>query len=63
MFALIFKWVANDLHYMGPTAEGEPPLIQRFYDRIWLLATLAVVFWFVTYVVWGLVDIFTVPMG
>jgi hypothetical protein len=48
---------------MGPTADGEPPLMQRFYDRIWLLAALAVVFWFVTYVVWGLADIFSVPAG
>lgn len=43
--------------------SGDPPLLQRLYDRIWLLALAAVLFWALSYVLWGLVDIFSVPPG
>lgn len=39
------------------------PWQQRLYENVWLLAILAVVFWAVSYVVWGLMDIFTTPAG
>lgn len=39
------------------------PLLQRAYDSIWLLALAALVFWTLSYVVWGLIDIFSVPIG
>lgn len=37
------------------------PVLQQIYNRIWLLAILALIFFFVTYVGWGLVDILSVP--
>ncbi|WP_254529714.1 hypothetical protein [Natrinema gelatinilyticum] len=41
--------------------SGEVPLMQRLYDKIWLLAVVAFLFWLVTYVLWGYLDIFSVP--
>lgn len=43
-----------------PTGSGEAPLMQRLYDRIWLLAAAALLFFSVSYVAWGLVDILSV---
>ena len=37
------------------------PAMQRIYNRIWLLAAAALVFFFVVYLGWGLLDILTVP--
>lgn len=38
-------------------ANEGPPFMQRLYDRIWLLALLAMVFWTLSYVGWGAFDI------
>lgn len=38
-------------------------MLQRLYDRIWLLALAALLFWALSYLVWGFVDVFSVPMG
>ncbi len=43
--------------------SAEPPMMQRLYDRVWLVATIAFVFFLLTYVVWGVVDIMAVPAG
>lgn len=43
-------------------AEDEP-WPQRLLDSIWLLALAAIVYWVLSYIVWGLIDIFSVPMG
>ena len=48
---------------MSTPTTDDPPFMQRLYDRIWLLAAAALAFFFVVYVVWGVVDIFTVPVG
>ncbi|MFB6137081.1 MAG: hypothetical protein ABEJ42_01900 [Halobacteriaceae archaeon] len=48
---------------MGSTEREQPPLLQRLYDRIWLLGVAALVFWAISYVVWGVADIFSVPTG
>lgn len=40
-----------------------PPWPQQLYDSIWLLAAAAILFFVLSYVVWGLVDILTVPIG
>ena len=48
---------------MSQTDEPQAPLMQRLYDRVWLLALLAVLFWAVSYVLWGFVDVFSVPPG
>lgn len=48
---------------MAPSDQREAPLLQRLYDNIWLLALAALVFWALSYVVWGMVDVFSVPPG
>lgn len=48
---------------MASTRQDGAPLLQRVYDRIWLLAVAALLFWLLTYVMWGLLDIFSVPPG
>lgn len=48
---------------MSGSTERPPPLMQRLYDRIWLIAVLAILVWAVTYVLWGYVDIWTIPAG
>lgn len=45
------------------TDPNVPPWPQRLYDRIWLIAGTAILFWILSYVVWGLVDILTLPTG
>lgn len=52
----------------GETAETTEstervPWQQQLLDSIWLLAGAAVLFFFISYVGWGLVDILTVPLG
>lgn len=48
---------------MSGNAERPPPLLQRLYDRIWLIALIAILVWATSYVLWGYVDIVTVPGG
>ena len=40
---------------------GDVPAMQRIYNRIWLLAAAAIVFFLVAYVGWGLLDILSLP--
>lgn len=48
----------------SPDPEPEtPPWPQRLYDSIWLIAGAALLFWLLSYVIWGLVDILTLPGG
>lgn len=44
-----------------PTADI--PLMQRVYDRIWLLAAAAILFFALSYVAWGLMDLAAIPGG
>lgn len=39
----------------------DPPVMQRLFDRIWLLAAAAMLFFLVVYVGWGLADVLSVP--
>ena len=48
---------------MSGGTETDPPMMQRLYNRIWLIALLAVLFWALSYVLWGYVDVFTIPAG
>lgn len=48
---------------MASPNQRNAPLLQRLYDRIWLLALVAFLFWALSYVVWGLIDVFSVPPG
>jgi len=49
------------LYTMAREPESDAPFMQRLYDRIWLLALLAVLFWAVSYLVWGWLDILSIP--
>lgn len=44
-------------------SSQHPPWPQRLYDSVWLIAGLAILFWMLSYVVWGLVDILSIPGG
>jgi hypothetical protein len=48
---------------MSDPGATDPPLPQRIYDRIWLLALAALLFWALAYVVWGVIDILSIPGG
>lgn len=48
---------------MAPSEQRDAPLLQRIYDSIWWLGLAALLFWALSYAVWGLVDIFSVPAG
>lgn len=41
----------------------QTPAMQRIYNRIWLLALAALLFFFIAYVGWGLLDLTTLPAG
>ncbi|QHS17456.1 hypothetical protein GWK26_10025 [haloarchaeon 3A1-DGR] len=46
-----------------PTRDAaDAPAMQRLYDRIWLLAVAAFVFFLVAYVGWGLLDLLSLPV-
>jgi len=40
---------------------AEAPWPQHLLDSIWLLAGAAVLFWALSYVVWGLIDLLSIP--
>ena len=49
---------------MTTTEPGEEiPFMQRLYNRIWLLAAASLLFFAVSYVGWGLIDLLTLPTG
>jgi hypothetical protein len=48
---------------MADSSTTDRPLGQRLFDRIWLLALAALLLWALTYVVWGIVDVISVPSG
>ena len=50
-------------HRMTTHTSDEVPFMQRLYNRVWLLAAAALAFFLMVYVVWGVVDIFSVPLG
>jgi hypothetical protein len=45
------------------SADDDIPVIQQIFDSIWLLAGVAIVFFVLSYIVWGMVDLLTIPMG
>ena len=46
---------------MSDQQTEEIPVMQRLYNRVWLLAIAGILFFFVTYLGWGLIDIMSVP--
>jgi len=45
------------------TGDGDAPWPQRLLDHIWLLALAAIIYFVVSYIVWGMVDLASIPMG
>lgn len=45
------------------TAPEDIPVMQQIFDSVWLLAGVAIVFFVLSYIVWGMVDLLTIPMG
>lgn len=59
---------ATDISNGENTNDGSPsadpddiPMMQWLYNRIFLVAIASLVFFFVVYLGWGLVDILSVP--
>ncbi|WP_331233805.1 hypothetical protein [Natronorarus salvus] len=48
---------------MKESNRDDVPTMQLLYDRIWLLAALALLFFALSYVGWGVIDIFSAPPG
>ena len=46
---------------MGNPQTEDIPVMQRLYNRIWWLALAGILFFFITYLGWGLIDILSVP--
>jgi len=46
-----------------PDPDGSIPWQQRLYQNVWLWAAAALLFWLVSYVVWGWVDLLLLPEG
>jgi hypothetical protein len=45
------------------TDADDAPWPQRLLDSVWLLALAAILYFVLSYVVWGIVDIVTIPTG
>lgn len=43
--------------------DGDVPWQQRLFDNIWLLALAAMLYFFLSYALWGLIDLARVPAG
>lgn len=44
--------------------ENEKPhLMQRFMDNIWLLLILGITIPFLSYTIWGLIELLNIPKG
>jgi hypothetical protein len=43
--------------------DSDVPWQQQLFDSEWLLAGAALLYFLLSYVVWGIVDILTVPSG
>lgn len=46
---------------MSETSAGDIPMMQRIYNRIWLIFIAALVFFFIVYLGWGLMDLLSLP--
>lgn len=43
--------------------DADVPWQQRLFDNIWLLAIAAMLYFFLSYALWGLIDLARVPTG
>ena len=44
-----------------PASDPDVPWQQRLFDNIWLLAAAALLYFFLSYALWGLIDLARVP--
>lgn len=64
MFGGMLRCIPRDVFVdtsMTVRTSEDTPTLQRVYNRIWLLAILGTLFFFVVYLGWGIVDILAVP--
>lgn len=47
---------------MSAPRSDDVPTLQRLYDNVWLLALAALLFFSLSYVGWGIIDIVSVPV-
>lgn len=45
------------------SVEDDVPIMQKIFDSIWFLAGVAIIFFMLSYIVWGFIDLLTIPMG
>ena len=58
----LIQFVVRLLTYnMSDQQTDEIPVMQRLYNKVWLLALAGILFFFITYLGWGLIDILSVP--
>ena len=43
--------------------DQDVPWIQNLYESIWVWAAVAILFWVLSYVVWGFIDLISIPAG
>ncbi|MFB6253257.1 MAG: hypothetical protein ABEI06_01445 [Halobacteriaceae archaeon] len=48
---------------MSDNSTDDIPWQQELMDSIWFLAGIAILYFILSYVIWGLVDILTTPPG
>ncbi len=53
----------HDVEAQKPSAgrEGPIPVMQEIYDNIWFLFMLSIGIVLISYIIWGLVDMLSIP--
>lgn len=46
-----------------PDQDESIPWPQQLYESIWVWAGVAILFWVLSYLVWGFVDLMSIPAG
>lgn len=47
----------------APDRDESAPWAQHFYESIWVWAAVAILFWVLSYLIWGVVDLISIPAG
>jgi hypothetical protein len=47
----------------APSTSSDAPWQQELLDSEWLLAGAAVLYFLLSYVVWGIIDLLSIPAG
>ncbi|CAM3224616.1 hypothetical protein RHBI111906_02570 [Rhodothermus bifroesti] len=62
LFYFLFQKVQS-LGAMETRTGQTPPWPQQVFDNLWLLAGAAIVFFVLSYLAWGMIDLLTIPVG